>query len=116
MGDMEEERSILEALDPGQREEVSAEEAHSILLDINHIREHIETLEDAARAARAVEFDQIRVVVEQLESVAAAARSIGGISVAGETRSTPSSSTKHPWAGLRAGASRTTAGTTSRSR
>ncbi len=53
MGDMEEERSILEALDPGQREEVSAEEAHSILLDINHIREHIETLEDAARAARA---------------------------------------------------------------
>ncbi len=76
MGDMEEERSILEALDPGQREEVSAEEAHSILLDINHIREHIETLEDAARAARAVEFDQIRVVVEQLESVAAAARAV----------------------------------------
>jgi hypothetical protein len=44
--------------------------------DINHIREHIETLEEASRAARAVEFDQIRAVVEQLEAVAVAAKAV----------------------------------------
>lgn len=76
MGDTEDERSILDALDPGGEEAVSAEEERSILEDINHIREHIEVLEDAARAARAVEFEQIRTVVEQLEAVAAAARAV----------------------------------------
>jgi ABC-type transporter Mla subunit MlaD len=76
MGDTEDERSILDALDPGGEEAVSPEEERSILEEINHIREHIEVLEDAARAARAVEFEQIRRVVEQLEAVAAAARAV----------------------------------------
>jgi ABC-type phosphate transport system auxiliary subunit len=48
----------------------------SILADINHIREHIETLEEAARVAREVEFGQIRAVVEQLEAVAIAAKAV----------------------------------------
>jgi uncharacterized protein YjgD (DUF1641 family) len=76
MGDMEDERSMLDALDPGQHEAVSPEEERSIVAEINHIRQHLEVLEDAARAARAVEFDQIRLVVEQLEAVAAAARAV----------------------------------------
>ena len=76
MGDTEDEHSILEALDPGSQEVGRTEEDRSILVDINHIREHLETLEDAARAARAVEFDQIRAVVEQLETVATAARAV----------------------------------------
>ncbi len=88
MGGKEDEGSMLGALEPGRRldtggtderdsilEGISAEE-RSILGDINHIREHIETLEDAARAARRVEFDQIRTVVEQLEAVAAAAKAV----------------------------------------
>ena len=76
MSDTEDERSIMEALDPAEQEALGAEEERSILEEINHIREHIEVLEDAARAARAVEFDQIRTVVEQLEAVAAAARAV----------------------------------------
>ena len=76
MSDTEDERSILDALDPGGQEALSPEEERSILEEINHIREHIEVLEDAARAARAVEFEQIRTVVEQLEAVAAAARAV----------------------------------------
>ena len=76
MGDTENERSMLEALNPAEQEAISPEEERSILAEINHIREHIEVLEDAARAARAVEFDQIRIVVEQLEAVAAAARAV----------------------------------------
>jgi preprotein translocase subunit SecA len=76
MGDTEDERSMLDALDPGGQEAASVEEQRSILEEINHIREHIEVLEDAARAARAVEFEQIRTVVEQLEAVAAAARAV----------------------------------------
>ena len=76
MGDREDERTMLEALDPGEQEALSPEEERSILAEINHIRLHIEVLEDAARAARATEFDQIRIVVEQLEAVAAAARGV----------------------------------------
>ena len=76
MSDTEDERSIIEALDPGGQEALSAEEERSILEEMNHIREHIDVLEDAARAARAAEFDQIRIVVEQLEAVAAAARGV----------------------------------------
>jgi hypothetical protein len=88
LGSREDEGSMLGALGPGRRldrggadeegsvpERISREEL-SILGDINHIREHIETLENAARAARAVEFDQIRAVVEQLEAVAAAAKAV----------------------------------------
>jgi uncharacterized protein with HEPN domain len=52
------------------------EGAHSILADINHIRDHIQTLEDAARAAREVEFDQLRAVIAQLELVAEAAKAV----------------------------------------
>jgi hypothetical protein len=81
MGQKEDEHSILDALDPGEQEAggqeaLSPEEERSILAEINHIREHIDVLEEAARAARAVEFDQIRMVVEQLEGVAAAARAV----------------------------------------
>ena len=77
MGGTEEERSLLGALEPERRLAMSStEEQSSILDELNHIREHIETLEDAARAARAVEFEQIRAVVEQLETVAAAARAV----------------------------------------
>jgi len=76
MGETDDERSILDALDPGGQEAISSEEERSILAEINHIRQHIEVLEDAARTARAVEFDQIRTVVEQLETVAAAARAV----------------------------------------
>ena len=76
MGETEDKGSILDALDPGREEVSHTDDERSILVDINHIREHLETLEDAARAARAVEFDQIRAVVEQLETVAAAARAV----------------------------------------
>jgi len=82
MGDAEEERSILEDVHPRGRAELAGREApseeaeHSILGDFNHIREHIQTLEEAARAARAVEFDQLRFVVTQLELVAEAARAV----------------------------------------
>ncbi len=79
MGSAEDERSIVEALEPGRRVEThGTDDEHSILEDLNHIRTHIEVLEDAARAARGVEFDQIRAVVQQLEAVAAAARAVEG--------------------------------------
>jgi hypothetical protein len=77
MGDKKEERSMLEDVQPRRRAESSArEEEHSILAELNHIGDHIQTLEDAARAARAVEFDQLRSVVRQLELVAAAAQAV----------------------------------------
>ena len=73
----DEERSLLGALEPGRgREAGSTEEDHSILADFNHLREHIETLEEAARVARRVEFAQLRTVVAQLEAVAAAAKAV----------------------------------------
>jgi ABC-type transporter Mla subunit MlaD len=88
MGSTKDERSMLGALEPGSRldagstdeerailEEISDEEG-SILGDFNHIREHIQTLEEAARVARAVEFEQLRAVVEQLEAVAGAAKAV----------------------------------------
>jgi ABC-type transporter Mla subunit MlaD len=81
MGDTEE-TSILEDLDPrGQEKEAGREAARkgderSILRDLNHISEHIQTLEEAARVARAVEFEQLRAVVEQLEAVAGAAKAV----------------------------------------
>jgi hypothetical protein len=81
MGDTEE-TSILEDLDPrGQEKEAGREAARkgderSILRDLNHISEHIQTLEEAARAARAVEFDQLRSVVGQLELLADAAKQV----------------------------------------
>src|SRR5258707_842918 len=73
------ESSILEDLHPTAREEtvggeVSRREEHSILKDLNHIGQHIQTLEEAARAARVVEFEQLRSVVAQLELVAEAAK------------------------------------------
>jgi hypothetical protein len=76
MGERQDERSMLEALDPAQQGAISPEEQRSILAEINHIREHIEVLDDPARAALATEFEQIRIVVEQLEAVAAAARAV----------------------------------------
>ena len=76
-GSTQSDPSMLEALEPGRQPGTGlTDEENSILEDINHIREHIETLEEAARVARAVEFDQIRAVVEQLEQVAAAARAV----------------------------------------
>jgi hypothetical protein len=81
MGHTEDERSILDALEPTRQPEAGIQEGLSddelsILSEINHIREHIETLEEAARVARAVEFDQIRAVVQQLEGVAVAAKAV----------------------------------------
>ncbi len=81
MGEREEERSMLEDVQPRGRaesegRESAREEEHSILAELNHIGEHIQTLEEAARAARAVEFDQLRSVVRQLEVVAAAAQAV----------------------------------------
>jgi hypothetical protein len=81
MGDREQERSMLDDVQPSGRAESEAkvsarEEEHSILADLNHIGDHIQTLEEAARAARAVEFDQLRSVVRQLELVAAAAQAV----------------------------------------
>ena len=77
MASIDDEHSILDALDPTRRpgEDVGGGEP-SILADIDHVREHIATLEEAARVARAVEFDQIRAVVEQLEAVAIAAKAV----------------------------------------
>ena len=79
MGDQEEERSMLENLARERAESVGREAprgegAHSILADINHLRDHIQTLEEAARTARQVEFDQLRAVIGQLEQVAEAAK------------------------------------------
>ena len=88
MGSTEDERSMLGALEPGSRLDASStdderdnlekipEEHGSILADFNHIRAHIQTLEEAARVARAVEFEQLRAVVEQLEAVAGAAKAV----------------------------------------
>jgi hypothetical protein len=77
MEDKKEERSMLEDVQPRGRAETSArEEDHSILADLNHIGDHIQTLEEAARAARVVEFEQLRSVVRQLELVAAAAQAV----------------------------------------
>jgi hypothetical protein len=77
MGDKNEERSMLEDVQPRGRAETSARvEEHSILSELNHIGDHIQTLEKAARAARAMEFDQLRSVVRQLELVADAAKAV----------------------------------------
>jgi hypothetical protein len=77
VGGTEDKDSLLRALELSRRADAARnDEEHSILTEINHIREHIETLEDAARVARAVEFDQLRAVVEQLEAVAAAAKAV----------------------------------------
>jgi hypothetical protein len=81
MGDKEEERSMLEDVQPRGRAEVEGRESardreHSILADLNHIGDHIQTLEEAARAARVVEFEQLRSVVRQLEVVATAAQAV----------------------------------------
>jgi hypothetical protein len=73
----DDDHSILDALEPrGRADKTTTDDEPSILADIDHLREHIETLEEAARAARAVEFDQIRAVVAQLEAVAVAARAV----------------------------------------
>ena len=82
MASREDERSILEELDPGRTADTAStaadtgatQDERSLLDELNHMRGYVETLEDAARAARAVEFDQIRAVVEQLEAVAAVAK------------------------------------------
>ena len=77
MASTDDEHSILDALEPTRRVgEGSAGEEPSILGDIDHLRRHIATLEEAARVARVVEFDQIRAVVEQLEAVAVAAKAV----------------------------------------
>src|SRR5216683_6411666 len=77
MGDTKDEHSMLDALEPTREVEASlSDEERSILGDMNHLREHIGTLEEAARVARVVEFDQIRAVVEQLEAVAVAAKEV----------------------------------------
>ena len=88
MGSTADERSILGALEPGSRLNASSadeeranlekipDEHSSILGDLNHISAHIQTLEEAARVARAVEFEQLRAVVEQLEAVAGAAKAV----------------------------------------
>jgi hypothetical protein len=81
MSDREEERSILEDVQPRGRAEVEGrgskqEDERSILVDLNGIRDHIQTLEEAARAARAVEFEHLRSVVTQLEMVAQAAKAV----------------------------------------
>jgi anion-transporting ArsA/GET3 family ATPase len=77
MGGTGDEHSMLDALEPTRQPDTGiSDEERSILADINHIREHIETLEQAARVARAVEFEKIRAVVEQLEAVAAAAKEV----------------------------------------
>ena len=77
MGSTDDEHGILDALEPRKRtdEGVVADEP-SILGDIDHLRLHIDTLEEAARVARAVEFDDIRAVVAQLEAVAVAAKAV----------------------------------------
>ncbi len=81
MGDTEEERSMLEDVQPRGKAEIEGRESgregeHSVLTDLNHIGDHIQTLEEAARAARVVEFEQLRSVVGQLELVADAAKGV----------------------------------------
>src|SRR6266851_5677378 len=77
MGSTGDEHSMLDALEPTRELDTGiSDEERSILGDINHIGEHIGALEEAARVARVVEFDQIRVVVEQLEAVAVAAKEV----------------------------------------
>jgi hypothetical protein len=77
MPSSDDEHSILDALQPTtQADSGTTDKKGSILGEIDHLREHIETLEEAARVARAVEFDQIRAVVEQLEAVAIAAKAV----------------------------------------
>jgi ABC-type transporter Mla subunit MlaD len=81
MGDTGEEQSMLENLAKERAESVGREapgreDTRSILPDVNHIRDHIQTLEEAARAAREVEFDQLRAVIAQLELVADAAKAV----------------------------------------
>jgi ABC-type transporter Mla subunit MlaD len=76
MAGTEDEHSMLDALEPTRQLDRVTDEERSILGDINHLREHIQTLEEAARVAREVEFDQLRAVVEQLESVAGAAKAV----------------------------------------
>jgi predicted short-subunit dehydrogenase-like oxidoreductase (DUF2520 family) len=77
MSEAGDKHSMLDALAPaGSLDAEITNKDRSILADINHISEHISVLEEAARVARAVEFDQIRAVVEQLEAVAAAAKAV----------------------------------------
>src|SRR5712691_5956930 len=81
MGDTEEERSMLEDVHPRGKAEIEGRESgregeHSVLTDLNHIGDHIQTLEEAARAARVVEFEQLCSVVGQLELVADAAKGV----------------------------------------
>jgi hypothetical protein len=77
MGGAEEKHSMLDALDPASSFDAEiTDKERSILADINHINDHIAVLEEAARVARVVEFDQIRAVVKQLEAVAAAAKAV----------------------------------------
>jgi hypothetical protein len=81
MGGTEEERTMLDDVHPRGRTDNEGRESrregeHSILADLNHIGDHIQTLEEAARAARVVEFEQLRSVVRQLELVAAAAQAV----------------------------------------
>jgi hypothetical protein len=83
MSESERESSMLDDLHPtgraeGAGSEVPKEDERSILKDLNHIGVHIQTLEEAARAARAVEFEQLREVVSQLELVAQAAKQVEG--------------------------------------
>jgi hypothetical protein len=80
MGETEE-RSMLEDVHPRGGAEIAGrgpqrEGERSILGDLNGISEHIQTLEEAARAARAVEFEHLRSVVTQLELVAEAAKAV----------------------------------------
>ena len=79
-GDVErngDEDSTPGALQPERRPDADAtDEQQSILGEINHIRDHIETLEESARMARSLEFEQLRAVVEALEAVAKAARAV----------------------------------------
>jgi uncharacterized protein with HEPN domain len=81
MGDQGEGHSMLENLASERAESVERhapreKDPRSILADINHLRDHIQTLEDAARSARQVEFDQLRAVIAQLELVAEAAKAV----------------------------------------
>jgi hypothetical protein len=77
VGSSQGEGSIPGALQPERRPEAAATDTPpSILGEITRIRDHIETLEEAARMARSLEFDQVRTVVEQLEAVAKAARAV----------------------------------------
>jgi uncharacterized protein with HEPN domain len=80
MGDQDEKHSMLENLASERAESLERQaphgDPHSILADINHLRDHIQILEEAARSARQVEFDQLRAVIAQLELVAEAAKAV----------------------------------------